>query len=83
MCGLLPIAGQSVYLILPPSFPEIQFTETKSWILVHNFGPENSFIANVTVNGQPVLSPLPNMYSDFPYFSGRKIGFRIIFLQRG
>jgi putative alpha-1,2-mannosidase len=58
MCGLLPIAGQSVYLILPPSFSDIQFTETGSRIVVHDFDPvANPFVTNITVNGQPVIPP--------------------------
>jgi putative alpha-1,2-mannosidase len=55
MSGLVPIAGQSVYLILPPSFQEIQWTVTGSRIIVHEFGPENQYIQNVTVDGQPVF----------------------------
>jgi len=51
MSGVVPIAGQSVYLILPPYFPEIQFMVTNSRIVVHNFGDENQFIQSVMVNG--------------------------------
>jgi len=51
MSGLVPIAGQSVYLILPPYFPEIQFMVTHSRIVVHDFGHENYFIQSVTVDG--------------------------------
>jgi putative alpha-1,2-mannosidase len=54
MSGLVPIAGQSVYLILPPSFSEVQWTVTGSRIIAHNFGPGNEFIQNVIVDGQPV-----------------------------
>jgi len=54
MSGLVPIAGQSVYLILPPAFPEVQWTETNSRIITHNFHPDEVYIQNVTVNGQPV-----------------------------
>ena len=57
LSGLVPIAGQSVYLILPPSFPEIQWTIPNSRIITHNFTPENQFIQNVTVNGKPVIPP--------------------------
>lgn len=57
LSGLFPIAGQSVYLIIPPAFPEVQWTVTGSRIITHNFGPY-SFIKNITVNGQPVLPPV-------------------------
>ena len=56
MSGLVPIAGQSVYLLLPPRFPEVQFTVTKSRIVTHNFHPDHTYIQNVTVDGQPVCS---------------------------
>ena len=58
MSGLVPIAGQSVYLILPPAFPEVQWTETKSRIITHNFYPDHVFIQNVIVDGQLVTSLL-------------------------
>ena len=54
MSGLLPIAGQSVYLILPPAFPEVQWTVTNSRIISHDFHPDNAFIQRVTVDGKPV-----------------------------
>lgn len=56
MCGLVPIAGQSVYLILPPAFPEIQWTVTNSRIVTRNFHPLNQFIQSVKVDGKPVLT---------------------------
>ena len=58
MSGLVPIAGQSVYLILPPYFPEVQWTVPNSQIITHNFGEGNTFIQNVTVDGIPVPSLL-------------------------
>lgn len=54
MSGLVPIAGQSVYLILPPRFPEVQFAVTKSRIVAHNFQPGDTYIQNVTVDGKLV-----------------------------
>ena len=54
MSGLFPITGQSVYLIIRPAFPAVQWTVTNSRILTHNFGPNNLFIQNVTVDGEPV-----------------------------
>jgi len=54
MSGLVPIAGQSVYLILPPRFPEVQFTVTKSRIIAHNFQPGDTYIQYVTVDGKLV-----------------------------
>jgi len=60
MSGLFPIPGQSVYLILRPAFPAVQWTVTNSRILTNGFGPENLFIQNVTVDGQPVrFDPFP------------------------
>lgn len=53
LSGLFPIAGQSVYLIIPPAFPEVQWTVTGSRIITHNFTPDG-YIQNITVNGQPV-----------------------------
>jgi putative alpha-1,2-mannosidase len=63
MTGLFPIAGQSVYLILPSLFPEVQWTVTNSKIITHNGGPENYFIQNVTVDGKPVLPVQYKTYS--------------------
>jgi putative alpha-1,2-mannosidase len=54
MSGLVPIAGQSVYLILAPAFPEVQWTVTNSRIITHNFHPDNVFIQSVRVDGKPV-----------------------------
>jgi putative alpha-1,2-mannosidase len=54
MSGLFPIAGQSVYLIIRPAFPAVQWTTSNSRIIAHNFSPNNMFIQNVTVDGQPV-----------------------------
>jgi putative alpha-1,2-mannosidase len=62
MTGLFPIAGQSVYLILPPFFPEVQWTMTNSRIITHNIGPENLFIQNVTVDGKSVITMQHNAY---------------------
>jgi putative alpha-1,2-mannosidase len=62
MSGLVPIAGQSVYLILPPRFPEVQFTETKSRIVTHNFDPEgNAYIQSVRLDGQ-IVSSIVELY---------------------
>ena len=55
MSGLVPIAGQSVYLILPPKFPQVQWMMLHSRIITHNFGDGNDFIQSVTVNGQSVF----------------------------
>ena len=54
MSGFVPIAGQSVYLILPPAFSEIQWTVTNSRITTRNFHPDNVFIQSITVDGKPV-----------------------------
>jgi putative alpha-1,2-mannosidase len=54
MSGLVPIAGQSVYLILPPFFPQVQWTIPNSRIITHHMSPENQFIHSVIVNGHPV-----------------------------
>jgi len=82
MSGLLPIAGQSVYLILPPSFPEIQFTETRSRIIVDNFDPANPFITNVTVNGRPVVPSPPSLVAVTDFLSGVRIGYLMISFRR-
>jgi putative alpha-1,2-mannosidase len=59
MSGLFPIAGQSVYLIIRPAFPAVQWTVTNSRIITQNFGPDNLFIQSVTVDGKPVR---PNIF---------------------
>jgi putative alpha-1,2-mannosidase len=60
MTGLVPIAGQSVYLILPPAFPEVQWTVTNSRTIVRNRAPDNIYIQSVTVDGIPV-TPIANL----------------------
>jgi len=77
MSGLFPIPGQSVYLIIRPAFPAIQWTVTNSRIITNGFGPGNLFIQNVTVDGQPVR------FVPFPWLinSGAKIGSRTTFLR--
>jgi hypothetical protein len=62
MSGLVPIAGQSVYLILPPYFPEVQWTIPNSRIITHNFSRDNIFIQSVTVNGENVAPSIPGIY---------------------
>jgi len=77
MSGLFPIPGQSVYLIIRPAFSAVQWTVTNSRILTNSFRPENLFIQNVTVDGQPVrFDPFPRLTN-----SGTKIGSRMTFLQ--
>ena len=76
LSGLFPIAGQSVYLIIPPAFPEVQWTVTGSRIITYNFSP-NAFIQNVTVNGQPVTFKQTCLT-----ISGQRTGFRMTFSPR-
>jgi putative alpha-1,2-mannosidase len=78
MSGLVPIAGQSVYLILPPSFPEVQWTVTGSRIITHNFHPDHEFIQNVTVDGQPVFTNSIRLIC-----SGLRIGSHMISFLKG
>ena len=56
--GFFPVAGQDVYLLTPPFFPEVRIktrTGRQAVIRVRNFDPtyKAKFIRTATLNGQP------------------------------
>lgn len=57
--GLFPVAGQNVYLIIPPFFEEVSIrspqTGKKATVRNTNFDPsyKNLYIQSATVNGKP------------------------------
>ncbi|KAF2484605.1 alpha-1,2-mannosidase [Neohortaea acidophila] len=59
MSGTFPVAGQSVYLLVPPFFESVSYTNAitnkTSTIRNINFDPEyvNIYIQNATLNGEP------------------------------
>ena len=59
MMGLYPVAGQDVYLIIPPFFPEVNVTNplTGKTATVRNvnfdLGYENIYVQSATLDGKP------------------------------